>query len=82
MAAQPLWTIDAYEAESGAKPAWSFIEGLEGRDKVEALALVKLLEEKGNTLRRPHSGALAEGLFAQKEVARRGPAATKQEKRH
>ncbi|OGW61841.1 MAG: hypothetical protein A2V83_04820 [Nitrospirae bacterium RBG_16_64_22] len=42
---------------------WSFIEALEGRDKAEALALVKLLEEQGNKLRRPQSGTLGESLF-------------------
>ena len=57
------WTIDAYETEKGGKPVWSFIGGLVGRNKAEAIALVKLLEEQGNTLRRPHSGALGEGLF-------------------
>jgi len=30
---------------------------------VEAIALVKLLEEQGNRLRRPQSGALGDGLF-------------------
>jgi len=30
---------------------------------VEAIALVKLLEERGNLLRRPQSGALGDGLF-------------------
>ena len=57
------WTIDAYATAGGAKPVWAFIQGLEGSDKVEAFALVKLLEEKGNLLRRPHSGALGDGLF-------------------
>src|SRR3972149_7740077 len=57
------WTIDAYETEEGGKPVWSFIGGLVGRNKAEAIALVKLLEEQGNTLRRPHSGTLGEGLF-------------------
>lgn len=57
------WKIDVYETEMGAKPAWSFIEALEGRNKAEAIALVKLLEEKGNALRRPHSGVLGQGLF-------------------
>jgi hypothetical protein len=41
----------------------SFIRDLTGRDKAEAIALVKLLEEQGNRLRRPQSGALGEGLF-------------------
>jgi hypothetical protein len=59
----PRWTIDAYETDGGEEPAWSFIRQLEGRDKVEAIALVKLLEEQGSLLRRPQSGALGEGLF-------------------
>jgi len=41
----PRWTIDAYETDGGETPAWSFIRQLEGRDKIEAIALVKLLEE-------------------------------------
>jgi hypothetical protein len=59
----PRWTIDAYETDGGEAPAWSFIRRLEGRDKVEAIALVKLLEEQGSLLRRPQSGALGDGLF-------------------
>lgn len=47
MPPQAPWTIDAYETEQGEKPVKTFIEGLEGRNKVEAIALVKLLEEKG-----------------------------------
>jgi hypothetical protein len=59
----PRWTIDAYETEGGGTPAWSFIRALSGRDKVEAIALVRLLQEQGNLVRRPQSGALGEGLF-------------------
>ena len=57
------WTVDAYETDGGDSPVWSFIRGLEGRERVEAVALVKLLEEQGNMLRRPQSGALGDGLF-------------------
>ena len=60
---QERWMIDVYQSQTGAKPVWSFIEALEGRDKAEALALVKLLEEQGNKLRRPQSGTLGESLF-------------------
>ena len=60
---KPRWTIDAYETDGGETPAWSFIRQLEGRDKVEAVALVKLLEEQGSQMRRPQSGALGDGLF-------------------
>jgi hypothetical protein len=61
--AERRWTIEAYETDGGETPAWSFIRRLEGRDRVEAIALVKLLEEQGNLLRRPQSGALGDGLF-------------------
>ena len=57
------WKVDAYATPGGEKPALAFIQALEGRDKVEAIALVKLLEEQGNRLRRPQSGALGDGLF-------------------
>jgi hypothetical protein len=63
MAAKKPWTVDAYETEQGSKPAWDFMKDLEGRNKAEAIALVKLLEDQGNALRRPQSGALGDGLF-------------------
>lgn len=63
MAPEEPWVLDVFETEAGEKPVWAFMAGLEGRNRVEAIALVKLLEERGNALRRPHSGALGEGLF-------------------
>lgn len=57
------WTIQIYETETGEKPAWRFVESLGGRDKADAFALLKALREQGNALRRPHSGALDDGLF-------------------
>lgn len=62
-ATSPGWTVDAYETERGEQPALSFLQSLEGRNQSEAVALVMLLEERGNGLRRPRSGALGEGLF-------------------
>lgn len=61
--AQDRWWIDEYRTAEGRSPIREFISGLMGRNKVEAIALIKLLEERGNTLRRPHSGSLGEGLF-------------------
>ena len=63
MADRAPWTVDAYETEQGERPVLSFLQGLQGRNQAEALALVKLLQERGNSLRRPQSGALGEGLF-------------------
>lgn len=48
------WTIDEYTTEGGESPVRAFISGLSGRDEVDAVALIKLLEERGNTLRPPH----------------------------
>lgn len=60
---QEPWTIDAYATAAGERPVQVFIEGLDERDKAEAIALIKLLEEQGNGLKRPHSRALGSGLF-------------------
>ncbi len=49
--------------DSGESPAQTFLGGLGGRDRVEALALVKLLAEQGNAVKMPHSKPLGEGLF-------------------
>jgi hypothetical protein len=63
MPAPRRWTVDAYETAQGERPALSFLQALEGRNESEAIALVRLLNERGNSLRRPQSGALGEGLF-------------------
>lgn len=63
MATAPEWTIDAYETETGEKPALLFLRSLGPRDRVDAATLLKYLREQGNALRRPHSGALDDGLF-------------------
>ena len=57
------WTIDVFRTERGEALVQVFIGRLLGRDRDEAFALVKLLEEQGNGLRRPQSGSLGEGLF-------------------
>ena len=56
------WTIDDYTTASGESPVRAFLSGLQGRDRVEAFALLKLLEERGNILKLPHSRSLGEGL--------------------
>ena len=40
-----------------------FIQSLTGQDEVDAVALVKLIEERGNQLREPQSKALGKGLY-------------------
>lgn len=63
MAGGESWVVEEYETRVGGRPVRAFLEGLEGRDLVEALALIKLVGERGNTLREPHSKALGDGLF-------------------
>jgi hypothetical protein len=64
MAQQPQnWTIHEYATPGGEKPVLSFLQGLEGRNKRDAIALIQLLRERGNQLRPPHSKAVETGLF-------------------
>lgn len=58
-----LWVIDVFRTERGEVLVQAFLAALTGRDRDEAFALIKLLEEQGNALRRPQSGILGEGLL-------------------
>jgi len=60
--AEAGWTIDEYTTASGDSPIRTFLSELQERDRVEAFALIRLLAERGNTLRLPHSQPLGEGL--------------------
>lgn len=62
-AADSPWAVEDYTSPGGGSPVRKFIEGLTGRDKAEAIALIKLLGERGSSLRPPHSKCLGEGLF-------------------
>ena len=57
------WTLERFVLDSGESPVRAFLEGLGGRERVDALALLRLLAEQGNTLKMPHSKPLGEGLF-------------------
>jgi hypothetical protein len=56
------WKIEEYRTEQGESPIRVFLSGLEGQPRVNALALIQLARERGNTLRLPHSKLLGEGL--------------------
>ena len=49
------WQVDFYEEEDGSAPVEDFIAGLSRGHKAKTLAIVKLLEEIGPTLRYPYS---------------------------
>lgn len=57
------WIVTEYELPSGQVPALTFLQGLTGDAKTEAIAVLKLIEERGNALREPISKALGDGLF-------------------
>lgn len=57
------WMVEWYRTATGENPIQEFLAGLEGRNKDEAAALLKLVREWGNRLRGPRSDALGEGLF-------------------
>src|SRR3990170_197242 len=57
------WRIEDLITPSKERPIRNFIAGLSGRNLAEAEALIRLLEERGNMLRKPHSRALGNGLY-------------------
>ncbi len=59
----PPWTLERFVLDSGESPVRTFLEGLGGRDRVDALALLKLLAEQGNALKMPQSKPLGAGLL-------------------
>lgn len=59
---QVEWTIEDFTTPGGEQPVRTFLSDLQEQDKAEAFALIKLLSERGNMLRLPHSRSLGEGL--------------------
>jgi len=57
------WTIDEYVTANGKNLVLAFLSGLTGKAKAEAIALLKLLKERGNLLGMPHSKPLGEKIF-------------------
>ncbi len=57
------FTVEFYEKESGEIPVKQFIDALESKMGAKVLSMLEILEEKGNTLRRPYSGPLGDGIF-------------------
>ena len=63
MAAGSEWTIEWYRTAAGEIPAKAFLAGLQGRPKDDAVALLELIERRGNQLHEPKSKAIGSGLF-------------------
>ena len=65
MAGPDDWTVEWYATDAGERPLRAFLESLKDDEGnfADALALLELLEAKGNALRPPRSESLGEGLF-------------------
>lgn len=60
---QAEWGLEWYRKAEAEPPARIFLDGLTGRNKDEAAALITLLRERGNALRMPHSKQVESGLW-------------------
>jgi len=57
------WTVEWHTTASGQRPMRAFLEGLAGRNREEAIALIELVGRWGNQLRPPRSKPLGGRLF-------------------
>jgi hypothetical protein len=62
------WEISDFQTLSGSIPVRRFLSELTMEQKTNAIALIQLLRERGNTLRKPHPGSLGEGLLELRDV--------------
>ena len=57
------WRIELYRTANGDVPVRTFLDSLEQERRDEADALIQLLREQGNQMRRPQSGVIGGGVF-------------------
>ena len=57
------WVVESYQTEGGTDVLDVFVNALDRLRRAEALALLQILELRGNQLRLPHSRALGQGLL-------------------
>lgn len=57
------WQLEEYATSRGELVIQSFLAELTPADREEALTLLNAVRTQGNTLRRPASGFLGDGLF-------------------
>jgi hypothetical protein len=61
--AESGWRIEMYRTATGEIPVQTFLANLTQPHHDEAVALLALLREQGNLLRRPQSGVIRTGIF-------------------
>ena len=52
-----------YETEDGKTPVEDWMDSLEPKMRAKLIAMLVLLEEKGNALRKPYTESLGNGIF-------------------
>ena len=57
------FSVDYYTLPNGIKPVQEFIDKLDKKMRVKALASIEILKEFGNRLREPYSISMGKGIF-------------------
>ena len=58
-----MFTVVLYETEDGKTPVEDWMDSLEPKMRAKLIAMLLLLEEKGNALRKPYTESLGDGIF-------------------
>ena len=58
-----MFTVVLYETGDGKTPVEDWIDSLEPKMRAKLIAMLELLEEKGNALRKPFTESLGDGIF-------------------
>ena len=58
-----MFKVVLYETEDGKTPVEDWIISLDPKMRTKLIAMLELLEEKGNALRKPYTESLGEGIF-------------------
>ena len=58
-----MYTVEFYETEDGEKPVFDFLMSLDPKMRAKTGAMLQLLAEKGNELRKPYTEHLDDGIF-------------------
>lgn len=58
-----MFTVVLYETENGKTPVEDWMDSLEPKMRAKLIAMLLLLEEKGNALRKPYTESLGDGIF-------------------
>ena len=63
-----MFIVEFYETEDGEKPVEEFLDSLEPKMRAKMAAMMMLLAEKGNELRKPYTESLEDGIFELRAV--------------